>query len=158
MLKYSLTGLVVLLAALLLAAPEVLPMSLNPLKTCVFSAVKARLTINGVPVKGATVVRRWKWHSMREERTATDAAGNFSFPPVYESSVTRFLPMEFVVAQGMFVVVDGAETQFWANTKRETAENAELGGRALALVCELKNEMKLTESFGSLLSTVCTWE
>lgn len=148
----------VLAALLLLPVQEALPMSPNPMKTCVFSAVQARLTRNGEPLKGVKVIRRWKWHTLREESTQTDAQGRFAFAAVFESSVTRLLPMELVVAQGMFVVIDGAERQFWANAKREPEENAELGGRPLVLACEMTKEMKLTESFGTLLSTVCTWE
>ncbi len=44
----------------------------NPTKTCVFSAVKAQLTMNGEPLKNATVIRRWEWQELREEKTQTD--------------------------------------------------------------------------------------
>jgi hypothetical protein len=130
---------------------------LNPTKTCVFSAVKARLMMSGAPLEGVTVIRRWEWHELREETTVTDARGNFSFPAAFESSITRMLPMELVVAQGLYVKVGGEEKKFWSNSKRAPQENAEYDGRPISLVCELTHEMKTTRENGSIRSTLCTW-
>lgn len=141
---------------LFFALQGVLAMSfLNPTKTCVFSSVKARLTMNGEPLKGVTVIRRWEWHELKEETTQTDAQGNFSFPAVFESSVTRMLPMELVIAQGLYVKVGAEEKKFWSNSKREPKENAEYNGRPISLVCELTHEMKTTRENGAIRSTLC---
>lgn len=129
---------------------------LNPTKTCVFSAVKARLTNNGQPLKGATVIRRWEWHELKEERTTTNAQGEFEFPAVYESSVTRLLPMEIVIGQSLRVVVDGEERKFWTNSKRNADLNGEYRGRLMRLTCELTNESKIYNSAGVMMSTLCT--
>lgn len=129
----------------------------NPTKTCVFSAVKARLTLNGEPLKGAAVVRRWEWQKLQEDSTTTDEQGYFTFPAVFESSVTRLMPVELVVAQALFVKQGGNEKKFWSNSKREPKENAEFNGQPISLVCELTHEMKVTREFGSIMSTLCTW-
>jgi hypothetical protein len=154
---------VALIAALLalstFALKEVLAMSfLNPTKTCVFSAVKARLTMNGEPLKGVTVIRRWEWHDLKEEATQTDAKGEFSFPAAFESSVTRLLPIEIVIGQALYVKLDGEEKKFWSNSKRDAKENAEYNGRPIALRCELTDEMKTTRENGSIRSTLCHLE
>jgi hypothetical protein len=130
---------------------------LNPTKTCVFSAVKARLTLNGEPLKGATVIRRWEWHELKEESTQTDDQGAFAFPAVFESSITRVLPLELVVAQGLYVKVSGKEQKFWSNSKREPKENTEYNGQPISLACELSDEMKTTRENGSIRSTLCRW-
>jgi hypothetical protein len=149
------------LALLLIFAfqQEALPMSLfNPTKTCVFSAVKAKLTRNGVPLKGVTVIRRWKWHEPREDAAKTDDKGQFTFPAVFESSVTRLLPMEVVIGQSMYVKVNGEEEMFWVNSKRDGKENGEYGGRVMSLVCEMTNEMKIYNDGGVMMSTLCSLE
>ena len=142
-----------------LAYAEVPAMSfLNPTKSCVFSAVKARLTKNGQPLKGVTVIRRWTWHDAHEDSTHTNANGEFSFPAVFEASVSRLLPVEFAVAQSLYIKGAGDEEMFWVNTKRKTDENSEYKGRPISLQCELTHEMKITREFGSIMSTMCTLE
>jgi hypothetical protein len=144
--------------SLLFALQGVLAMSfLNPTKTCVFSAVKARLTMNGEPLKGATVIRRWEWQKLQEESTKTDEQGEFTFPAVFESSATRLLPVELVIAQGLYVKLNGEEKKLWSNSKREPKENTEYNGRPISLVCELTHEMKTTRENGAIRSTLCTW-
>jgi hypothetical protein len=137
---------------------EAQSMSLLGPKTCVFSAVKARLTRNGEPLKDVTVIRRWTWHDAREDRTRTNARGEFSFPAVFESSVSRLLPVELAVAQSLYVKGSGEEEMFWVNTKRRPEENAEYKGHPISLACELSREMKITREFGSIMSTMCTLE
>lgn len=145
----------------LLLSLAILPITImilvNPLKTCVFSKVSAQLTLNGEPLANVPVIRRWEWHKEHEDRTTTNASGYFLFPAVFELSLTRFLPMELVIGQGLYVVVDGEERQFWSNAKRHPEENSELRGRQMILLCELSNKEKVYRDFGSILSTVCTW-
>lgn len=129
----------------------------NPGKTCVFSEVKAQVTLNGEPVKNATVIRRWEWKELREERTKTDDQGYFEFPAAYESSIMRMLPIEIVIGQELFVKVEGEEKRIWVHAKRSPDPNSELKGRSLNLSCELSNPMKTHGNFG-LLQTLCSWE
>ena len=78
-------------------------------KTCVFSQVKAKLTLNGEPVKNTKVIRRWEWNELHEDSTTTDDKGYFEFPVIFEKSASRLLPIELVIAQGLYVIVDGEE-------------------------------------------------
>lgn len=127
-------------------------------KTCVFSQVEARVTKNGVPVKGAKVIRRWEWNSPKQDETTTDENGYFQFPAVFEKSVSRLLPVELVIGQGLAIIVDGEEVGFWSNGKREHQENSEYGGKPMVLVCELSDEEELIEDYGSLMVTQCKLE
>ena len=127
----------------------------NPLKTCVFSEVKAHLTQDGKPLSGATVIRRWEWQKLREQRTTTDENGYFQFPATYEYSIARLFPMEVVIGQGLYVVMDGGERAFWTNGKRSPEENSEYSGQGIALVCELADEEVLNKEHGSLMVTLC---
>ena len=130
----------------------------SPLKTCVFSSVKARLTVNGEPLRDATVIRRWEWQEKREDRATTDADGWFSFPPVFESSLTRLLPVELVIGQSLEVLVDGKPKSIWSFAKRKPEENAELKGKPIVMRCELTQDSKARRESGAILSTMCVLE
>jgi hypothetical protein len=127
----------------------------NPLKTCVFSSVKAQLTIEGEPVKGATVIRRWDWQKQREDRTVTDESGYFEFPARFEYSVLRLLPAEIVIGQGLYVLLEGEEKAFWTNARRDPEENAEYQGHPIDIVCDLRDEEVLIKEFGARMVTLC---
>lgn len=127
----------------------------NPLRTCVFSPVKAKLLLDGEPVKGATVIRRWDWQTLREERTVTDDNGYFHFPVVYEYSILRLLPAEIVIGQGLYTVVDGEEFSFWTNARRDAEENSEYQGRSIDIMCDLRDEEILIKEFGARMVTLC---
>lgn len=127
-------------------------------KVCVFSEVKARITVNGEPLKNTVVIRKWEWRELRQDRTTTDENGYFTFPVVFERSImNRALPIELVIAQGLYVETEGEAKKIWSNSKREPEENAELGGQSINLSCELTNDMKITRQYGSIMNTLCTW-
>jgi uncharacterized protein DUF6795 len=148
-----------ILALALILFPEVKSMSLFGVgETCVFSAVKVYVTKNGKPLKNIQVIRRWEWNKLKEDTTTTGENGVFEFPAVFESSVSRLLPIELVIAQGLYIVENGEEKKIWSNSKREPEENAEFDGKAFALDCEITNEMKIYRDFGSIMRTLCTWE
>lgn len=126
-------------------------------KVCVFSEVKVQVTRDGEPVRNARVIRRWEWGRLKEETTTTDDQGYFSFPPVFERSLARLLPVELVIGQGLYVVENGVEERIWTNSKREPEENAEFGGQTIEMTCELSDEMVLYDEFGSLMHTRCRW-
>ena len=127
-------------------------------KVCVFSEVKVHVTKNGLPLKNAKIIRRWEWNKLKEDATTTDENGVFEFAAVFESSISRLLPMELVIAQGLYIVENGEEKKIWSNSKREPEENAEFGGKPFALNCETTNEMKIYRDYGSIMRTLCTWE
>lgn len=130
----------------------------NPTKTCVFSEVKARLTLNGEPLKGIKVTRQWEWHKRQSDEAITDAEGYVTFPVVYESSVTRLLPAEIVIGQQLSVILNGEEKIFWSNAKREPKPNSEYGGSSFNVMCELTAEEVVIRDFGSLMLTMCRLE
>ncbi len=127
-------------------------------KTCVFSPVEARLLLNGKPLANAKVTRQWEWNKRQSDTAMTDAQGHVSFPAVFESSVSRLLPVELVIGQQLSVTVDGEEKVFWSNSKREPEENAEYGGSPFRVSCELTGEDVLIEDYGSLMVTMCQLE
>ncbi len=124
-------------------------------KVCVFSAVQAKLSLNGKPLKNVKVTREWHWKKKRSDETVTDENGYFSLPSVYERSISQYLPAEIAISQKMSVWINGEETEFWINAKDDGKENSEYGGEPIALSCELSREKVLIEKYGSLLLTMC---
>ena len=124
-------------------------------KTCVFSEVKVRLLLDGKPVAKAKVTRKWDWNKQHSDHNFTDEQGRVSFPAVYESSVSRLLPMELVIGQQLSVQINGEEKVFWTNSKREPEINAEYGGAPFVAECELQKDEMLIEDYGSLMVTMC---
>lgn len=124
-------------------------------KTCVFSEVKVRLLQNGEPVSNAKVYRQWNWNNLSSDESVTNDEGYVSFPAVYESSVSRLLPIEIVIGQELSVEINGEKKVFWTNSKRDAEENTEYGGAQFQAVCELSKEEELIEDHGSLMVTMC---
>src|SRR5690554_3950759 len=157
---YSNMKNVLILSIILMLLPQgTFAMSIfNPTKTCVFSEVKARLALNGEPLSNVRVTRQWEWHKRRSDEAITDAEGYVTFPPVYESSVTRLLPAEIVIGQRLSVELKDEVVIFWQNSKREAIENSEYGGSSFDVICELSDEKVLIEEYGSLMATMCKLE
>lgn len=130
----------------------------NPTRTCVFSEVKARLVLDGKPIVGAKVIRKWNWHKEKSDESITDVQGYVSFPAIYESSVSRLLPAELVVGQQLSVVLGLEEKIFWSNAKRRPEENSEYGGSKFHVACELTEEEVVIKDYGSLMLTMCKLE
>ncbi len=146
----------IIITLALIFLPEVKSMSLFGVgKTCVFSSVKVRLLQDGKPVANAKVTREWNWNSAKRDESTTDADGYVTFPAVFESSVSRLLPIEIVITQHLSVNVNGEELIFWTNAKRKPEENSEYGGAKFDAVCELNDEEILVEEYGSLMLTKC---
>lgn len=143
-----------ILLVLLMASMEVLAMG----KACVFSEVAGVLLFDGQPAAGAVIRRQVEYQRREADQTTADATGHFSLPALYQRSALRLLPAEFVAAQALVVEYQGEEYRIWSNTKRSPEENAELGGLALNLRCELTAELQLHRQFGSILRTSCRWQ
>ena len=126
-------------------------------KTCVFSKVKAVLTRDGKPLKNVKVIRKWEWKELKEEQTQTDENGVFTFPAVFESSLTRLLPMEVVIGQALYVKENDVEIKFWSHSKRRPEENAEFNGKPIDLKCELNDEQNIYYHSISRMITLCSW-
>ena len=127
-------------------------------KACVFSEVLGVVTYKGAPVAGATIRRLAKWQKEQEDRTITADDGSFHFEPMYQRSVLKLLPAEFVAHQRLLIEHQGQEVLMWFTTKREAEENAELGGKPLKFKCELTDEPRFDRSHRASIKTICTWE
>jgi len=126
-------------------------------KVCTFSAVKARITLNGVPASGAKVIRLAKLKKENIDTTTTDDNGVFEFPAAFENSLKKFSPAEIVISQQIKVEYQGESYEIWANGKMDARENSELGGVPLDLNCELTDEAKTHRTSASLILTNCKW-
>ena len=124
-------------------------------KTCVFSAVKLRLLQNGKPVSNTKIYREWDWNAPHSDESVTDDEGYVMFPAVFESSVSRLLPIELVITQQLSVKIGGEEKFLWTNAKRRPEEHSEYAGAKFDVVCELNDEEILIEDYGSLMLTIC---
>lgn len=127
-------------------------------KSCVFSAVSGVVTLDGKPVANAQINRQAKWQKSGSDQTQTDASGNFSFPPMYQSSIMKFMPAEFVTHQTIHIVHDGKEYLAWESTKRAPEENSELGGKPIKMTCELSKEPEVVLVGRTAIDGVCSLE
>lgn len=113
-------------------------------KMCLFSAVKGVVLEHGKPVAGATIERsyKWMWNDKTGNDTATtDATGAFSLPVIWGHSLFGgLLPHEPFVRQTILINYAGKSYQAWLFNKRGYAENDELNGRPISLVCRLESE------------------
>ena len=125
-------------------------------KVCTFSAVRATVTYEGEPVKGARVTRLTEWKNPNKEITETDDKGIFDFPAIFERSISKYMPMEIVISQQIIVEYQGRLFEIWANGKMNPEEDSEFDGVSIDLDCELTNEAKTYRSNGSLVMTNCT--
>lgn len=122
-----------------------------------FSSVRANVTYEGEPVKGAKVSRLAKWKDTHTDVTVTSDVGFFEFPAIFQKSITKFMPIEIVITQVITVEYNGIFYKIWINTKMNSDQNTELGGLPLDMECELTDDPVFYENFGPLLETNCRW-
>ncbi|WP_246004546.1 carboxypeptidase-like regulatory domain-containing protein [Plasticicumulans acidivorans] len=111
---------------------------------CLFSALSGVVLDHGKPVEGARIERSFTWQSNGEtgvDETHTDARGSFSLPVIFRRSLlASLLPHEPFIRQTILIHHAGKTYQAWMFNKGEYAENGELGGRPISLVCRLEAE------------------
>ncbi len=127
-------------------------------KVCLFSKISGVITLNGKPAAGAKLVRTADRDGTKTDETVTDENGFFEFPAMFERTITKHLPMEFVASQEILVHYEGKEYEMWSGVKRKREENSESRGKPLDVKCELSNEMKRIKVNGSPISSLCTWD
>lgn len=127
-------------------------------KVCLFSGMSGVVKLDGKPVAGARLVRTVNKEKDKTDETTTDESGYFEFKPIFDRTVTKFLPMEFVVKQVIWVHYKGLEYKMWSGVKRTEEENAESRGKPLIVECELSSERNLKEVNGSPIFSLCTWD
>ncbi len=127
-------------------------------KVCLFSGMSGIIKLDGKPVSGAKLIRSVKKEKKRFDETITDENGRFEFKPIFERTITKFLPMEFVVQQVIWVHYEGKEYKMWSGVKRTEEENAESRGKPLVVTCDLNSEESLIEVNGSPIFSLCKWD
>lgn len=127
-------------------------------KVCLFSAISGVITQDGKPVANAKLVRKVNHSKDVIDETTTDQNGHFTMPAVFERTVTKLLPMEFVVRQAIYVKHEGKEYLLWEGVKREEKENSESRGQALIVRCELNQERLFKQVNGNPIVSFCTWD
>lgn len=135
-------GVVLACALLLTTVSEANAMG----KMCLFSAVRGVVLDHGKPVEGARIERSYKWmwnNKMGSDEVVTDAAGKFSLPAIWGSSLLgSLLPHEPYVRQTILIHRGEVTYKAWMFNKGEYRENGELGGRSISLICRLESEPK----------------
>jgi len=127
-------------------------------KVCLFSEISGVITLDGKPVANAKLVRTANRDGDITDETTTDEHGKFTMPAVYERTITKFLPMEFVVSQEIEVSHCGKKYKMWDGIKRKREENTESRGKPLVVSCELNSEEKHIRVDGAGFFTLCTWD
>ncbi len=127
-------------------------------KLCIFSAISGVITLNGQPVANAKVIRTASKERDHQDETTTDENGHFAFPPMYERSIAKYLPMEFVASQEIMVEYKNKSYKLWSGVKWKPEENAESRGKPLVVQCQLEIDDKYISVDGSKFFTLCTWD
>ncbi len=126
-------------------------------KVCLFSAISGVITKDGQPVAHAKLIRTAKKERSHQDEITTDENGHFTFPAMYERSIAKYLPMEFVASQKIMVEYQGQIYKLWSGVKRKEEENTESRGKLLVVKCKLNSEEKDISVDGSIFFTLCTW-
>jgi len=151
--------LAVTISSLFFAAVGVFAMSLGDVgKVCLFSSISGTITLDGEPVANARLVRTGDRDGPRVDETVTDEHGYFEFPAMYERTITKFLPQEFVASQEIIVHFKDKKYEMWSAVKRKEEENVESRGKPLVVTCELNTEQKLIIVNDSPIHSLCSWD
>lgn len=125
-------------------AKDVFAMSIFS-KNVMFSEVVGKVTLNGIPIKGAEIVRyyRWSWDDKKEEdKTFTDETGIFKLPQQDKGGgISSIIPHEPVIFQQITINYKGENYIAWQHTKHNYDKNGELKGKSLSLICELSSPL-----------------
>lgn len=127
-------------------------------KVCLFSKISGTITLDGKPAANALVVRTVNLNKDRVDQTTTDGNGYFEMPAVFQRTVTKFLPQEFVATQEVQVILDDNKYLIWDAVKRNPAENSESRGKSLIVTCELNSEESHFVVDRSPMHTRCKWD
>ena len=127
-------------------------------KVCLFSAMSGTITLDGNPVPNARLVRTGDRDGAIVDETHTDKNGYFEFPAMFERTITKFLPQEFVAAQKVVVIHDDKDYKIWSSIKRNSAENVEAKGKPLIVTCELNSEERSIVVDRVPIHSLCVWD
>jgi hypothetical protein len=126
-------------------------------KVCLFSKISGVITLDGKPVANAKITRTVNLNKDKVDHTYTDDKGYFEMPAVFQRTVTKFLPQEFVAKQEIVVRHLEKEYRIWSSVKRTPEENSEARGKDLVVECELNGEETLITVNNSPIFSLCKW-
>ncbi|MCR6652164.1 MAG: transthyretin-like family protein [Cellvibrionaceae bacterium] len=126
-------------------------------KSAFFSKISGVVTLDGKPAANAKITRTVNLNKDKVDYTYTDEKGYFEMPAVFQRTVTKFLPQEFVAKQDIVVQYDGNSYDIWSGVKRTPEENAEARGKTLNVQCELNSEKSFKQVNNSPYISRCTW-
>ena len=127
-------------------------------RVCLFSAISGTITLEGKPVAGARLVRTGDRDGAKTDEAFTNDQGYFEFPAMYERTITKYLPQEFVAKQKLVVHYKSNTYRMWSAVKRDANENVESRGKPLIVECELSAEESLVVVNGSPIHSLCKWD
>lgn len=153
--KKCLLGIVLFLVLI----NEVVAMSiLDAGKVCLFSKISGVITRDGKPAANAQVIRRVNFNRDKIDQVITDQNGYFEMPAVFQRTVTKFLPQEFVASQAIDVTYQDRTFRIWESVKRSPKENVEAKGKPLVVTCELNSEERSVVVDRVPIHGLCTWD
>lgn len=126
-------------------------------KVCLFSKISGVITLDGIPAANAKVIRTVNLNKDKTDYTYTDENGYFEMPAVFQRTVTKFLPQEFVANQDIFVDYMNKNYRIWSSVKRTPEVNSESRGKDLVVECELNSEETLITVNNSPIFSLCKW-
>lgn len=157
--KRAITTFIVIMMSVYFSAVGVYAMSLGDVgRVCLFSSISGTITLDGKPVVNARLVRTSDRDGPRVDETFTNEEGYFEFPAMYERTITKFLPMEFVASQKIIAHYQDREYEMWSSIKRKREENSEAKGNRLVVTCDLGWDQKLIVVNGSPIHSLCIWD
>lgn len=127
-------------------------------KVCLFSKISGVIRLDGIPAANAKVIRTVNLNKDKVDYTYADENGYFEMPAVFQRTLTKFLPQEFVASQHIVVYHNGMEYDIWSGVKRTQEENAEARGETLKVQCELNSEKSIKIVNNSPYISRCTWD
>lgn len=127
-------------------------------KVCLFSSMSGTVHLDGEPLAGVRLVRVADRDGAKTDETTTDKNGYFEFPAVYERTISKFLPQEFVARQEITAHYAGEKKEIWWGVKRQMEENSEARGKPLVVTCELNSEEKTVMIGSTSIHSLCVWD
>lgn len=130
-----------LLSTLIAGLATIMGASRGMAKLHLFSEVNGVVLKSGTPISGAVVEQEfvWSWNDeVGRTSVKTDTLGQFRFPAqVRHSLLASLLPHEPRIKQTILIRYSGETFQAWLLDKSSYKEDSELGGRPIALICDL---------------------
>ncbi|HBO2935110.1 TPA: hypothetical protein L4R50_000104 [Pseudomonas aeruginosa] len=106
------------------------------------SDINLTLLLDGEPLQGVEVTRKyhWTWGEYSRTRTqSTDSDGKVFFSKESGRAMMAWLPHEPVIPQTLTAAVHGKIYELWYTSKHNYDDLGEVPGRKLNLRCELRD-------------------